>query len=94
MLTKKEEKNETSIPQTSGKISWKLGFIVALVGFLLYSNTLKHTYVLDDFSLISENTVTRKGIESIPTIFKTYYRYGYYNLDDGFIDLYLSRCLL
>ena len=83
MLTKKVEKNESSIPQTSGKIYWKLGFIVALVGFLLYSNTLNHAYVLDDFSIISENTVTKKGIESIPTIFKTYYRYGYFDLDDG-----------
>ena len=83
MLTKKVEKNETSIPQTSGKIYRKLGFIVALAGFLLYSNTLNHAYVLDDFSIISENTVTRKGIESIPTIFKTHYRYGYYTIDDG-----------
>ncbi len=83
MIPKTGEKNANSLHLTSKKMYWKLGFIVALVGFLLYSNTLKHAYVLDDFSLISENTVTRKGIESIPTIFKTYYRYGYFDLDDG-----------
>jgi tetratricopeptide (TPR) repeat protein len=83
MLSNKIEIKENSINQTSVKIYKKLGFIVALLGFLLYSNTLNHTYVLDDFSLISENTVTTKGIQSIPTIFKTHYRYGYYNLDDG-----------
>jgi tetratricopeptide (TPR) repeat protein len=39
--------------------------------------------VLDDFSVISENTVTTKGISAIPDILTHFYRYGYYNSDDG-----------
>lgn len=47
------------------------------VSFLLYVNTLKHGYVLDDFSVIKENFVVKKGTEGISEIWKTHYRYGY-----------------
>lgn len=43
----------------------------------LYFNTLNHGYVLDDFSLIKENFVVKKGVDGIKTIFTTHYRYGY-----------------
>ena len=58
------------------------------LGFLLYANTLNHGYVLDDFSVIKDNFVVKKGIEGIPTIFKTHYRYGY-----GFVQANLYRPL-
>ncbi|HHM20505.1 MAG TPA: DUF1736 domain-containing protein, partial [Bacteroidetes bacterium] len=50
---------------------------IALFGFLLYANTLTHGYVLDDFSQIKENFVTRQGWEGIGTQWKTHARYGY-----------------
>ncbi len=56
-----------------------LGILIAIIGFLLYSNTLKHEYVLDDYSVIKENWVVKQGTEGIPTILKTSYRYGYWN---------------
>lgn len=59
-----------------------LGVIVALTGLVLYWNTLDHGFVLDDYSVIKENRVTRLGTQSIPTIFKTSYRNGYYLIDD------------
>ncbi|MFH2143615.1 MAG: tetratricopeptide repeat protein, partial [Bacteroidota bacterium] len=56
-----------------------LAFIVAFTGFLIYSNTLSHGYVLDDYSVIKENWVVKKGTEGISTIMETSYRYGYWN---------------
>jgi tetratricopeptide (TPR) repeat protein len=53
-----------------------LGLFVAIAGFMLYSNTLNHGYVLDDFGLIKDNTQTKKGVSAIPEIFKSSYRYG------------------
>ena len=47
------------------------------LSFLLYFNTLQHNYVLDDFSVIKNNVVVKKGYNGIPTIWKTHYRYGY-----------------
>jgi protein O-mannosyl-transferase len=52
-------------------------------GFLLYSNTLSHGYVLDDFSAVKENNIVRQGIHAIPEIFKTSYRQGYLSVKDG-----------
>ena len=52
--------------------------VIAIFGFLIYSNTLSHDYALDDFSAIKENFVTKQGVEGIPTIMTTSYRYGYW----------------
>lgn len=67
----------------------RLPFLLILgLSFILYANTLNHGYVLDDFSVIKENFVVKKGLEGIPTIFKTHYRYGY-----GFVQANLYRPL-
>ncbi len=68
----------------------KLLYIITifLLGFILYSNTLNHGYVLDDFSVIKENTIVKRGIDGIPTIWKTHYRHGY-----GYIQANLYRPL-
>ena len=52
---------------------------IAILSFLLYANTLKHGFVLDDYSVIKDNWVVQQGTEGIGTIFKTSYRYGYWN---------------
>lgn len=54
-------------------------FVVALCAFLPNVNTFNHGYVLDDVSAITENYVVQKGTESIPIIWKTNYRYGYWS---------------
>jgi Flp pilus assembly protein TadD len=51
--------------------------ILFLFGSLLYANTFSHNYVLDDFSVIKENIIVKKGTSAIPEIFKTHYRQGY-----------------
>ena len=67
----------------NSSLNKKLSFTIVLICFLLYANTLNHSYTLDDFSIISENSVTTEGIESIPDIFSHFYRYGYFTIDDG-----------
>ncbi|MGD1844336.1 MAG: glycosyltransferase family 39 protein [Salibacteraceae bacterium] len=54
-----------------------LAILIGVVGFVLYTNTLSHGYVLDDFSVIEKNNIIRQGFSAIPTIFKTSYRAGY-----------------
>lgn len=41
-----------------------------LLGFLLYANTFRHEYALDDAIVIYENEFTKKGIEGIGDILK------------------------
>jgi hypothetical protein len=47
--------------------SW-FALISALVGFCLYSNTIKHQYVLDDVGAITGNEYVMQGISGIPKI--------------------------
>jgi hypothetical protein len=51
----------------------------AALGFLVYVNTLGHQWCLDDYSLIIDNWVTKKGWEGIPIHLSHDYRYGYWN---------------
>lgn len=69
-----------------------IGLIIAVLGFLLYSNTLHYDYTLDDFSLIKENFQTKKGTAALKEIFTSSYRAGYYLPDN---DLYrpLSKAM-
>lgn len=50
--------------------------IIALLGFLLYANTLTHDYVLDDETVMTKNKIVTKGISAIPEIMLTAYRAG------------------
>lgn len=92
MKAKPKTKLRSSIPANKGKQQLDLadkkrrmilGLIIAAFGFLLYSNTLSHGYVLDDFSAVKENNIVRQGVSAIPEIFKTSYRQGYLSVKDG-----------
>jgi len=78
--TKKKSSAKTIRSQPKEPLRKQLipALIIALFGFLIYSNTLSHDYALDDFSAIKENFVTKQGVEGIPTILTTSYRYGYW----------------
>lgn len=96
-LTKKEKfQRSAEAPKASSKSGVKeisseqillrwLGLIVSLCAIVMYANTLGHGYVLDDYSVILENKLTKQGWAAIPTIFKTTYRFGYIFVSD---DLY------
>ena len=77
----KEKKNKPAPKTTKGRnpIMWQLGLVLAVLSFLLYSNTLSHEFALDDGSAITENWVTKKGAAGIPLLLTKHYRYGYWN---------------
>lgn len=58
-------------------------FFLVVVSFIIYWNTLSNGYVLDDFSVIKENNIVNQGTKGIPLIWKSSYRYGYLNVNDG-----------
>ncbi len=66
-------------PKTPTSTAWIWALAIAILTFLLYANTLNHSWALDDYSVIKENYVTQQGISGIPTLLKTEYRYGYWN---------------
>ena len=76
---KRRKKFSKSVAVHGNKNIRKMGLFAACFGTILYINTLHHGYVLDDFSVIKENWVTQKGLDAIPTIWETSYRYGYWN---------------
>jgi tetratricopeptide (TPR) repeat protein len=90
-LTKKEkfqQSHEVAKSTSSNKIEKKSNllwvyFTIALAVFVLYSNTLSNGYVLDDFSVIKENNIVNQGTKNLGQIFKTSYRAGYLNVNDG-----------
>jgi len=49
-------------------INHKVGIILGLIAFLLYSNTINFGYVLDDSAAIVENQFVKKGIAGIPDL--------------------------
>lgn len=65
------------------KLVLKLSLVIAFVAFLLYSNTLKHQFVLDDYSVIKENQLTKGGTSSLKDIFSNSYREGYGNNENN-----------
>ncbi|MDA3819425.1 MAG: tetratricopeptide repeat protein [Candidatus Delongbacteria bacterium] len=80
-------KNRTNTKQsakkqkTSFKFSNKTFFLMfAVFGFILYGNTLKHDYALDDAIAISQNVFTQQGIQGVDEIFKY----------DSFVGFWLS----
>ena len=55
-----------------------LPLILVAVALLVYSNTFKNGFVLDDNSAIQSNYIVQKGAKAIPEIFSTEYRAGYW----------------
>ncbi|MCX6294971.1 MAG: tetratricopeptide repeat protein [Bacteroidetes bacterium] len=92
MSTKKNNKNKPHEPKKKAEINsftidnklvLKLSLVIALFAFLIYSNTLKHQFVLDDFSVIKENQLTKGGTASLKEIFSSSYRTGYGNNENN-----------
>jgi len=62
----KDQKKQEKFP-----INHKVGIILGLIAFLLYSNTISFAYVLDDSAAIVENQFVKKGIAGIPDLLKS-----------------------
>ena len=57
-------------------------WLILALCILLYANTIQNGYVLDDKAAITQNTLVKKGISSIPELFKTSYWYGLTGYND------------
>ena len=70
---KPSAKTEQHVPKPSPikiyKPDIRFAFIAALAGLLLYANTLKNYYVLDDYAVVLNNQFVQQGIKGIPKIF-------------------------
>jgi len=83
----KNEKNKTakqqavSLPteKNYSSLIWILGIVSAVV----YFNTLKHGFVLDDIAVIEQNKFVTQGISGIPKILTTFYWEGYWESNAG-----------
>lgn len=54
-----------------------LAIMLGVISLVIYANTLKNGYVLDDSSAITENKIVTKGTSAIPELLSTPYRRGY-----------------
>ena len=66
-----QTENPSRLPTTTAagyEPNIKLAIICALAGFLLYANTIKNNYALDDYAVITENQYVQQGIKGIPAI--------------------------
>src|ERR1017187_1373440 len=78
----KQEESRRAVAGETGtyKTMIRIGFIlVFLCSFLLYANTLNHGYVLDDYAVIKDNQMTKRGLASIPEFFKSGLHSGNFN---------------
>jgi len=58
-------------------------FILAIVAALVYANSLRHGFVLDDVAVIGKNKFVHDGIAGLPKILTTFYWQGYWDLNAG-----------
>ena len=79
-VDKKQETVKKSFP-----LQAKLAILLGIIAVIVYANTLKNDYVLDDFTVIKNNSIITKGISAIPKIFATPYRRGWFITNN---DLY------
>ncbi len=86
--------NINNHPSTANKYfigERKLILLLAIVSLIVYANTFKNDYVLDDYTVIVKNTIVTKGITAIPEILSTPYHYGFSHLQN---DLYRPLSLV
>lgn len=50
-----------------------LALLLGLISFLVYANTIKNGFALDDFHSVKDNVYVNKGVSAIPSIFATPY---------------------
>lgn len=57
--------------------------VISISAVLLYINTLKHGFVLDDIAVIENNRFVKQGINGIPELFTTFYWQGFWDANAG-----------
>src|SRR5215510_7977351 len=54
-------------------------FLLSIFTITIYFNTSKNEYALDDFMMITENSITQKGFDGVKEHFAHSFLYGYLN---------------
>ena len=68
----------------------KLSFLLGLIAFAVYANTLKNGFVLDDSVMIVNNDYVKEGIAAIPKLLVTPHQMGHWvNANDEYRPLAL-----
>lgn len=75
----KRKKKESAEVNSDKKWIYICSIVVLMTALMPNISTFDYGYVLDDVSAITENYVVQKGTESIPVIWKTNYRFGYWS---------------
>lgn len=65
-MNKRKNQND----KTRGLKNLHVLILLTVLGFILYGNTLKHDYALDDAIAIRDNVFTQQGIQGVDDIFK------------------------
>lgn len=83
-----KEKNKIKAPSPVAlnvdKVNYnQLGIICSFFALILYVNTIGYDYMVDDGTVIKNNKLTTAGIKSIPEIFSSAYRAGFWNRNEG-----------
>ncbi len=75
-----KQQHNVAATQTESKktftVSTKLVFLLGIISFLVYANTLGNGYAVDDGSAITDNTIVTRGVSAIPELLYTPYRKG------------------
>ena len=50
------------------KIDFRWPSLIAIIAFILYVNTIKHDYVLDDWGAVTNNAFVQEGFKGIPKL--------------------------
>lgn len=79
---KLSRKDTSEKKQLTHSYTWMF-WVVGIVSFILYANTLTHGFVLDDIAVIQENKFVRNGILGVKDILTTFYWQGYWNSNSG-----------
>jgi len=64
-------------------IANNLKWLIFLLAILVYANTFKHQFALDDYSVIVTHSHVQKGVDGIAKILTTNYRNGNGGFNDG-----------
>lgn len=70
------------------RVTW-LSLLLALITFIVYSNTIGNGFVLDDVMVVKDNFIVPQGMKMIPEILKTLRLSGYANMSNEYRPLSL-----
>ena len=75
-MSKEKNKNKISKEKSRFNFIKSFEFILFVVSFLLFSNTIRNGYCLDDELVTEKNRIISKGLGGIKKIFTSYYTEG------------------